>query len=135
MDAKKAYRGLKAALRTAERNNAELRERNYALAYGARPSPKEAQAAQEYVDRLEQDLIAAENEVERLQEELSSERQYNRELFDDLWDAEDRAYDLARTISSYRVRLRRAEALGLVALAGLVGVALYWYLGESLPIW
>jgi len=127
MDAKKAYRGAKAALRTAERINAELKERNYALAYGARPSPKEAQAAQEYVDRLEQDLIAAENEVTRLQEELSSERQYNRELFYDLWDAEDRAYDLARTIESYRERLRWAKAIGLGACVGFLGHVLYWH--------
>src|SRR5690554_1921305 len=135
MDAKKAYRGAKAALRTAERINAELKERNYALAYGARPSPKEAQAAQEYVEGLERSLNAAENEVACLREALSSERHYSQGLFYDLWDAEDRTYELEREIISYRERLRWAKAIGLGACVGFLGHLLYWHWDEFPAIW
>lgn len=128
MDAKKAYRGAKAALRTAKRREQELKERNLALAYGARPSQKEAQAAQEYVEDLERRLDAAENEVACLQEKLISERHYIQELIYDLSDAEEEVEELKRTLHD-RARQRRDELLlELGVFAVLAGVALYGYL-------
>ena len=135
MDAKKAYRGAKAALRTAEKAKQELKERNYALADGARPSPKEAQAAQAYVDDLERSLEAAENEIACLNEALTQRRLYNQELYYDLRDAEELAEELESTLSRYRLRLFRAKMIGLGLAFGLIGHMLAQHWGEFPKLW
>ena len=135
MDAKKAYRGAKAALRTAEQIKQELKGRNLALAYGARPSQKEAQAAQKYVEDLEHSLSRAENEVARLLEQLVEEQNSSQAQYDELIDLEEQVDELEAEVFNVHQRLLAAKVIGISALFGLVGHLLYWHWDEFPSFW
>lgn len=120
MDAKKAYRGAKAVLRTAERRNQELKERNLALAYGARPTEQEAQAAQEYVEELERELANLRLDKQELIWELRDAEADVAELKEEVEELERKFYDSAR-MRRFGLMLE----LGMFII--LTGAALYWY--------